>query len=114
MPVADYLMFEWGDGKYFPHPDPGVWLLARAAFLPTKSVIQVVGLDVSPKEYFRSSTVVEIQVSREGMDNLGAFIHQRFRTVFPLVLLYLSRTQDPHLSCWIQAVRADFQDWITF
>lgn len=79
MPSAGFLMFEWGDGKYFPHPEPGTWLLVRAAMLPTKSVIQVVGMDVSPDEYFRSSRVVKIQITQEGLENLGTFIRQRFR-----------------------------------
>jgi hypothetical protein len=36
-------------------------------------------MDVRPDEYFRSSTVVKIQVTQEGLENLGTFIHQRFR-----------------------------------
>ncbi|PWN05408.1 DUF2459 domain-containing protein [Rhodohalobacter mucosus] len=79
MPGAKYLMFEWGDGRYFPHEDPGFWLLVRAALWPTKSVIQVVGMDVPPVRYFSRSRVVKIQVTEEGMDKLGKFIQQRFR-----------------------------------
>ena len=79
MPRAEYLMFEWGDGRYFPHDDPGFWLLLRAALWPTRSVIQVVGMDVPPERYFSSSRVVKIRVTREGMENLGRFIQHRFR-----------------------------------
>lgn len=79
MPRAEYLMFEWGDGRYFPHPDPGFGLLLRAALWPTKSVIQVVGMDVPPERYFSMSRVVKIQVTEEGIENLGRFIKQRFR-----------------------------------
>ena len=79
MPGAKYLMFEWGDGRYFPHDDPGFWLLIRAALWPTRSVIQVVGMDVPPERYFSRSRVVKIQVSRDGMENLGRFIQDRFR-----------------------------------
>ena len=79
MPTARYLMFEWGDGKYFPHPDPGTGLLLRAALWPTKSVIQVTGMDVRPQNYFRGSTVVRVQVTQEGIQNLGQFIGRRFR-----------------------------------
>src|SRR5690625_4511589 len=31
LPKAKYLKFGWGDAAYYPHEDPGIWLLLRAA-----------------------------------------------------------------------------------
>jgi hypothetical protein len=36
MPEARYLKFGWGDHRYYPHDDPGIGLLLRAALLPTR------------------------------------------------------------------------------
>lgn len=78
MPQTTYLMFGWGDGKYYPHPDPGTGLLLRAALLPTDSVLHVVGINMQVEHYFTSSKVVKIMVQEKGADNLAEFIANHF------------------------------------
>lgn len=80
MPNAKYLMFGWGDGKYYPHPDPGTGLLLRAALLPTQSVIHVVGIDIPVQNYFPSSRVVRIMIHPTGTDEMTEFISSHFET----------------------------------
>ena len=79
IPDGHFLLFEWGDGRYFTHKDPGIGLLLRAAFLPTKSVLHVTALQSSPADVFRNSTVIQIQITREGLQHLGKYIHDSFR-----------------------------------
>ncbi|MEX0720638.1 MAG: DUF2459 domain-containing protein [Balneolaceae bacterium] len=79
MPTADFLMFGWGDDKYYVNPDAGFWLLMRAAFLPTRSVIHVVGFNVPVEDYFTGSRIVKVQISKEGADKFAEYIEDRFR-----------------------------------
>jgi len=74
IPRGNYLMFEWGDARYFPHDDPGIGLLLRAALIPSGSVMQITGLNNQPNVIFRQSSVVKIDITREGMLALGDFL----------------------------------------
>jgi uncharacterized protein (TIGR02117 family) len=78
VPDGSYLMFEWGDGKYFPHNDPGIGLLLRAALLPTSSVIQITGINSRPDFSFPNSTVVQIDITPEGARMMSEFIEDQF------------------------------------
>lgn len=78
MPHSNYLMIGWGDGKYYPHPDPGTGLLLRAALWPTESVLHVVGIDIPVENYFSSSRIVRIMIHQEGADKLAEFIASYF------------------------------------
>jgi len=79
MPDALYLKFGWGDGRYYPDPDPGFGTLLSAALLPTRSVIQVVGVDIPLHRYFSASTIVKVKVSEEGVEKFAEFVADRFR-----------------------------------
>lgn len=79
MPEARYLKFGWGDGRYYPDPDPGFRTLLSAALLPTRSVIQVVGVDIPLDRYFSASTIVKIKITEEGAKELALFVNDRFR-----------------------------------
>ncbi len=79
MPDAKILKFGWGDGKYYVKDDPGFGLMMRAALLPTRSVIHVVGMDIPIERYFSASRVVRVQVTRQGAEKMGEFIADRFR-----------------------------------
>lgn len=78
MPRAKYLMFGWGDGKYYPHPDPGTGLLLRAALLPTESVLHAVGIDAPIERYFPSSGIVRIMIHHTGAVKLAEFLVNNF------------------------------------
>lgn len=79
MPRAEYLKFGWGDNKYYPDSEAGFGLLLRAALLPTRSVIHVVGIDMPPDRYFPSSDIIKINISEKGADKFADFIADRFR-----------------------------------
>jgi uncharacterized protein (TIGR02117 family) len=79
MPEATYLKFGWGDRRYYPHESPGIWRLLNAALLPSRSVIHVVGVDISIEHYFSGSDIIQVNVSPEGMENLADFLIDRFR-----------------------------------
>ncbi len=79
IPSGEWLKFGWGDGRYYTDSEAGFWLALRAALLPTRSVIHVVGIDRPVHHYFPRSTVVEIKISEQGADKMGDFIAERFR-----------------------------------
>jgi uncharacterized protein (TIGR02117 family) len=79
MPEARTLKFGWGDNRYYTDSDAGFGLMMRAALLPTRSVIHVVGMDIPIENYFGASSIVRVQVTEEGAEELGKFIADRFR-----------------------------------
>jgi uncharacterized protein (TIGR02117 family) len=79
MPSARFLKFGWGDGRYYTDSEAGFWLMMRAALLPTRSVIHVVGIDIPVERYFSGSNIVQIKVSEEGAKKMGEFVEKRFR-----------------------------------
>jgi uncharacterized protein (TIGR02117 family) len=48
-PEARYLEFGWGDSEFYRNTD-NLWLMARALFWPTDTVVHVVGLRRPPAE----------------------------------------------------------------
>lgn len=79
MPEARILKFGWGDLRYYTERDAGFGLMMRAALLPTRSVLHVVATDLPIERYFKSSRVVQIQITPEGAKQLGIFISDRFQ-----------------------------------
>ncbi|MFO8030148.1 MAG: DUF2459 domain-containing protein [Cyclonatronaceae bacterium] len=79
MPEAEYLKIGWGDDKYYPDPDPSFWLLLRATFWPSRSVLHVVGMDMPASDYFAGSDVVTLHLSAEGIEKLTGFVSRYFR-----------------------------------
>jgi uncharacterized protein (TIGR02117 family) len=79
LPITEFLKFGWGDNKYYPHQDPGFGLLLRAALLPTRSVLHVVGIDIPVENFFAGSDIIKVKVSDDGMNRLTEFIVGRFR-----------------------------------
>jgi len=98
IPHGTYLMFEWGDARYFPHDDPGVGLLLRAALLPTGSVIQITGLSNQPNLIFRQSKTVKVDVTREGVSALSDFLARQLRKNSDGEFIYLQSGLYPNSS----------------
>ncbi len=78
-PLTEFLKFGWGDNKYYPHQDPGFGLLLRAALLPTRSVLHVVGIDIPIENFFTGSDIIKVKVTEDGINKLAEFIAGRFR-----------------------------------
>jgi len=79
MPNAEFLKFGWGDNRYYVDSEAGFGLMLRAALLPTRSVIHVVGIDMPVESYFSASTIVKVKITEEGAEKMGEFIADRFR-----------------------------------
>lgn len=79
LPETGFLLVGWGDNRYYPAERVGVGLFMRAAFLPTGSVIHVVGFDQEVESYFVDSDVVRVQLSERGVEQMSAYLAQQFR-----------------------------------
>jgi len=79
IPDTKFLKFGWGDARYYSDTEAGFWIMMKAALLPTKSAIHVVGFDVPVEMYFSGSKVVEIKITEEGAVELGKFIDQTIK-----------------------------------
>lgn len=80
LPDNRFLMFGWGDARYYSEPDAGFWILFRAAMLPTKSALHIAGFDIKPINYFPRSQVIKIWVTEQGAANMGRFIQNYVET----------------------------------
>ena len=78
LPEGDYLMVGWGDRKYYTADRAGVGLFLRAAFLPTRSVIHVAGLREAPDLHFSDSDIVEVRVSKAGLESMTDYMANQF------------------------------------
>lgn len=78
LPNSDYWAFSWGDNKYFPSERARLDLFLRAAFLPTGSVIHLVGFDQNIDRFFKNSDIVRIQISKKGMGKISDCLEEQF------------------------------------
>jgi uncharacterized protein (TIGR02117 family) len=78
-PGAEYLEFSWGDADYFPAADAGIRLALRAAFWSRGSVLHVVGIDRTPRQYFPAAEIIRVPVSMEAFGRLERFLSEQFR-----------------------------------
>lgn len=81
IPNTRFLKFGWGDRRYYPNSDAGFMLMLRAAFIPTQSVLHVVGIDRPVYQYFPSSTVIRVMASERGVEEMAKFIAEEFKRV---------------------------------
>jgi len=77
-PHAKYLEIGWGDADFYPSPDPGPWTTFKAAFLPTDSVLHVVGINVGVTRYFVANEVVAISLPRAAVASLVVYVHNAY------------------------------------
>lgn len=79
-PDGRWLEFGWGDADYYPHPDPGLGVLLKAALLPTGTVMHIVAFNQPPPQRFPQSHTVPLQLSKSGMNELAKFLATHMRT----------------------------------
>lgn len=77
-PDVDYLEVGWGDWDFYQAPKTRSGLALKAALLPTRSVLHVVGFNTSVQNYFPNSGIIEITLSEEGFERLSRFIAQSY------------------------------------
>lgn len=80
LPDSKFYMIGWGDNRYYPADSFRLDRFLRAAFLPTGTVLHVVGTDRPVESYFSNSDIVRIRLSEEGMDRMSEYIADYFRT----------------------------------
>jgi uncharacterized protein (TIGR02117 family) len=71
---ARYLEVAWGDRDFYTAPRGTLGLALRAAFASQGSVLHVVGFAEPVSRYFAGGEVVEIALSRPGLEALVRFI----------------------------------------
>src|SRR5688572_16748947 len=78
-PQARYLEVGWGDDDGYRKPFT-VWIVIKALFWPTRSVLQLDGFTNSVVENFNDprSTIIEIQLSERGFERLSRHIGEAF------------------------------------
>lgn len=77
-PRAEFLEFGWGDRDFYMAATPGPWVSFKAAFLPTASVVHVAGVRGDLKSFFPGSEVLEVHVTRAGLESLLRYVHDAF------------------------------------
>ena len=75
---ADFLEIGWGDAGFYQANQITSGITFRAIFLPTDSVVHVVGLDEPASLYFSNSLVKPVQVDQANLDSLLSFVSNSF------------------------------------
>jgi uncharacterized protein (TIGR02117 family) len=78
-PEAQFVEVAWGDREFYMAPSPTAWLLVRAAFLSSRSVLHVVGFSTPVAVNFSESAAVELRLSRQGFDAMTRLIHEEYQ-----------------------------------
>lgn len=77
-PEARYLEVGWGDHDFYRTPQAGFCTLVQAALWSPASVLFVIGVRAPVTEYFTRADIVEIPLSRRGLDELLRFVHATY------------------------------------
>jgi uncharacterized protein (TIGR02117 family) len=68
----------WGDRDFYYAGDKSIPAMFRAFFLPTPSVMHVVGFSEPPAEYFKQSHILRLDLSVPGFNRLFSYIQATF------------------------------------
>ncbi len=77
-PDAEYLEFGWGDWDFYQTVDWNLLQAFNALFVPSKSVLHVVGFSGAVVRHAPYREVLEFKISEEGFGGLVAYIDQSF------------------------------------
>lgn len=77
-PDCDYYEIGWGDAGFYQAEKITAKITLNAVFLPSDTVVHLVGLNGDPVSYFSTSEVQEVSISAEGMKSLCAFVESSF------------------------------------
>lgn len=77
-PDCDYYEIGWGDAGFYQAEKITVKISLNAVFLPSDTVVHLVGLNGDPVSYFSTSEVQKVSISEEGMKSLCAFVDSSF------------------------------------
>lgn len=74
-----YLEVGWGDETFYRARKVTLGMALKAAFMPTRGVLHVVGFSVPVDQFFPHSGVVELRVPDQGFLNLVHYIHDTYQ-----------------------------------
>jgi len=74
-----YLEVGWGDRDFYQTPQPGLGILLQAALKSPASVLFVIGVPTTVTRYFPYADILEIPLSRWGLEELVRFIHATYK-----------------------------------
>lgn len=78
-PRAEYLEVGWGDRDYYYGRNQSFTDALRAAFAPNNpSVLHVAGVRGTLAESFPASEIIEVTLSRDGVERLIRYIHDAY------------------------------------
>ena len=80
VPETRYLEVGWGEKHYYPHPDPGVGTLLRAALWPTGSIVHAVPVSGSVPDAFPKQSVIRLRIGGDDLARLAAYLRASFVT----------------------------------
>lgn len=80
LPAAKRLEFGWGDAVYYQSVDKDLSMLLSAAFLPTPSVIEVIGVEPEQIAGWSARRVIPLRLTSVQLDALVASIADEFAT----------------------------------
>ena len=78
-PEALYLEVGWGDRDFYQTPKAGLGILLQAALASPASVLFVIGMPTTVTQYFPRGDIIEISLSRRGLEELAKFIHATYK-----------------------------------
>ena len=76
---AELVEVAWGDREFYMAEQPSAWLAVKAAFFTSGSALHVAGLGASIESDFPASDVVELAVSRRGLDAMTRLFHDEYQ-----------------------------------
>jgi uncharacterized protein (TIGR02117 family) len=76
---VDLVEVAWGDREFYIAERPSGWLAVKAAFFTSGSALHVAGLGAPIERHFPASDVVELAVSRRGLDAMTHLFHDEYQ-----------------------------------
>jgi uncharacterized protein (TIGR02117 family) len=76
--LVPYYEFGWGDAGFYQAKQVTTGLIWKAVIWPTDSVMHVVAVTRDPGAYFPDTEIVELTITREGLDGLIQYIVSSF------------------------------------
>ena len=77
-PDCDYYEVGWGDAGFYQAEKITAKITLNAVFLPSETVVHVVGFKGDPADVFPNSEIRDVSLSGEGMRSLSAFVQSSF------------------------------------
>lgn len=75
---AEYVEIGWGDESFYRSRFMWPWVVANAAFLPSRSAVHVAGIHEPLERFFPDSQIFEIPVTADQLRALCRFLHHSY------------------------------------